>query len=78
MDVLTNYLGWQRNQRRRTEPTLRMYENILRNFWWDVVAPGDLVSVTLEQVEAWVQRDSRGRKVPRCSAMHCQRKSATI
>ena len=60
MDVLTSYLGSQRDQRRRTQPTLRMYENILRNFWRDVVAPADLASVTLEQVEAWVQRDRLG------------------
>jgi integrase len=58
--AIDEYICWQKNQKRRTRGTLRVYGLILARYAEDVVGDRKLDEVTLEEIETWVQRPRTG------------------
>lgn len=65
--IVNEYLHWQGHQRRRTVGTLRVYRLILGHFVDDVVGCRALDAVSLEELEAYVQRHRTGGPFGRTS-----------
>lgn len=58
--MIDEYLHWQKIQRGRPVSTLRVYEGVLRAYHRDVVGEREYDDISIEEIEAWVQRSRTG------------------